>query len=137
MFRRVRNNFIIFIRTAKWKKSVDESVNFNEEGPIPAILVENKVDLLDPEEAENMENLKKFAQDNNFNGCFRSSAKTGQNISESMEYLILEIIKKMEEIASKGTDGYVNDRQSVTLDPDKHNQEADQKRKRSNGGCCG
>ena len=88
MFRRVRNNFIIFIRTAKWKKSVDESVNFNEEGPIPAILVENKVDLLDPEEAENMENLKKFAQDNNFNGCFRSSAKTGQNISESMEYLI-------------------------------------------------
>ena len=125
MFRRVRKNFIIFIRTAKWKKSVDESVNFNE------------VDLLDPEETENMENLKKFAQDNNFNGCFRSSAKTGQNISESMEYLILEIIKKMEEIASKGTDGYVNDRQSVTLDPDKHNQEADQKRKRSNGGCCG
>ena len=84
-----------------------------------------------------MDTLKKYSEENGFNGYFRSSAKTGQNISESMEFLILEIIKKMEEIASKGNDGIVNDRQSLTLDPDKHNEEADQKRKRSNGGCCG
>ena len=84
-----------------------------------------------------MDHLKKYSEEKGFNGCFRSSAKTGQNIAESMEFLILEIIKKMEEIASKGNDVLINDRQSVTLDPDKHNEEADQKRKKSNSGCCG
>ena len=84
-----------------------------------------------------MDNLKQFSAEYGFNGCFRCSAKTGYNIAESMEFLILEIIKKMEEIASKGNEGLVNDRQSVTLDPDKHNEEADQKRKKSNSGCCG
>ena len=132
------NIFIIFIifRTAKWKKSVDDSVAFYDDGRIPAILVENKVDLLGPEDAENIDRLKNFAETNEFNGFFRTSAKTGQNISESMQFLIIEIIKRMEEFALKGNEGLGNDRQSVALDPDKHNKEADKKRK-ANKGCCG
>ena len=110
-------------------------MTFIDNGNIPAILVENKVDLLNTEEAEQMDKLKDFAEENNFNGYFRTSAKTGQNINESMEFLIREIIKRMEEFSSKGNED--NQRQSVTLDPDKHNKEADKKRKNGGGGCCG
>ena len=50
-----------------------------------------------------------------------------------MEFLIKDIIKRLEEINAKGGD--YNNRQSVALDPDKHNKEADAKRKKD-GGCC-
>ena len=52
-----------------------------------------------------------------------------------MEFLIKEIIKRLEEFNSKGGEG-TNNRQSVALDPDKHNKEADAKRKQEKGGCC-
>ena len=107
---------------------------FYDDGHLPAVLVENKVDLLPPEEQDDITTLNEFAQNNGFNGCFRTSAKTGKNISESMEFLIKDIIKRLEEINSKGGD--VNNRQSVALDPDKHNKEADAKRKQEKSGCC-
>ena len=118
----------------KWKKSVDEAVTFYDEQSLPAVLVENKVDLLPPDEQDNITELQEFSDKNGFNGCFRTSAKTGKNISESMEFLIKEIIKRLEDINAKGGEG--NNRQSVALDPDKHNKEADAKRKQEKGGCC-
>ena len=130
------NIFHIYFRAIKWKKSVDEAVSFYDDGKIPCIIVENKVDLMDENELENMDALNQFSDENGFNGCFKTSAKTGQNISESMEFLIIEVIKRLEEISSNENAVAPVDRQSVTLDPDKHNKEADIKRK-NNGGCCG
>ena len=49
-----------------------------------------------------------------------------------MEYLIKEIIKKLEDINSKVIE---NSRQSVSLDPDKHSKDAEGKRK-ERGECC-
>ena len=122
---------------SKWKQSVDNSIAFYDDGKIPAILVDNKWDPLPPDEEGNVENLKRTSEELGFNGCFRTSAKTGKNIAESMVFLIVEIIKRMEDILSKGIE-VVNDRKSVTLDPDKHNKEADKKRKNGGGGgCCG
>jgi 50S ribosomal subunit-associated GTPase HflX len=113
---------------------VDEAVAFYDDGVLPSVLIQNKVDLLPSEEEDNTDELKDFCQQHGFNGGFRTSAKTGKNISESMEFLIKEIIKKLEELSANGND-YKNERQSVTLDPDKHNKEADIKRKKD-GGCC-
>ena len=131
-------NFIknIYYRTLKWKKSVDDGVAFYDDSNIPSVLVQNKVDLLPPDEQDNIDELQKFSDENGFNGCFRTSAKTGKNIAESMEFLIQEIIKRLEEIYSKGRDSSKPDRQSVTLNPDNHNKEADKKRKKESGGCC-
>ena len=50
-----------------------------------------------------------------------------------MEFLIKEIIQKFEEINAKSSD-CSKDRQSVALEPDKHNKSADEKRKEK--GCC-
>ena len=45
--------------------------------------------------------LQKVANNNGFCGCFRVSAKTGYNVNESMEYLIRNIIKRMEDLQNK------------------------------------
>ena len=102
---------------------------------MPCLLVENKVDLLDVQELECPE-LQQFAQNGEFCGCFRTSAKAGTNISESMEYLIKTIIKRMEDMQSKGNEVFTTERKSVALDPEKHNQTAVSKRKKDKDGCC-
>jgi len=111
-------------------------VTFYEEGNLPSLLVLNKVDLLPEEEQDNIEELKTFSEENGFSGYFKVSAKTGKNIDESMAFLIKEIIRKLEEINSKGNADFIRSRGSLNLDPDKHNKEADQKRKKENSGCC-
>ena len=98
-------------------------------------LVENKVDLLDNAEEEDP-GLQEFATSNEFRGCFRTSAKIGLNILESMELLIKTIIKRMEDMASKGNEVFTTERKSVALDPEKHSPKAAAKRKKDSGGCC-
>ena len=111
-------------------------MTFYEEGNLPSLLVLNKVDLLPEEEQDNIEELKAFSEENGFSGYFKVSAKTGKNIDESMTFLIKEIIRKLEEINSKGNADFIKSRGSLNLDPDKHNKEADIKRKNENSGCC-
>ena len=121
--------------TLKWKKSVDEEAVFIDGGKIPCILVENKIDLLpDDEKYSDDSELKSFAEKNSFVGCFRSSAKEGINISESMQFLIQFIIQRMEKIAEKGNDVFNTDRKSVVLDQEKHTPSSDKKKK--DGSCC-
>ncbi len=112
---------------------MDEAATFLDGGKLPCLLVENKVDLLDDSNAVNCGELDDFAKNNGFCGSFRTSAKTGVNISESMEYLIRNIIQRMEAIQSKGNDVFTADRKSVALDPDKHSDVA---RKPKKEGCC-
>ena len=111
-------------------------MTFYEEGNLPSLLVLNKVDLLPEEDQDNIDELKAFSEENGFNGYFKVGAKTGKNIDESMAFLIKEIIRKLEEIKSKGNADFIKSRGSLNLDPDKHNKEADQKRKKENSGCC-
>ena len=53
-----------------------------------------------------------------------------------MEYLIRNIIKRMEDMQQKGNEVFTTDRKSVALDPEKHNQAAEAKRKKNKDGCC-
>ena len=102
-------------------------------GSLPCLLVENKVDLLGNQELEDPK-LQSFAENGNFIACFRTSAKTGTNISESIEYLIKNIIKRMEEMQNKGNEVFNTKRKNVALDPEKHNP-TNTKRKKEQG-CC-
>ena len=52
-----------------------------------------------------------------------------------MEFLIKTIIKRMEDMASKGDEVFSTERKSVALDPEKHNQAATKQRKKDEG-CC-
>ena len=121
--------------TLKWKKSVDEEATFIDGDKLPCVLVENKIDLLpDDEKMKDDPELNNFANKNGFIGCFRSSAKEGINISETMEFLIRGIIQRMEKLAEKGNDVFKTDRASVVLDQEKHTQSSVKKKK--DGTCC-
>ena len=78
----------------KWKATIDEVALFLDGGKLPYILIENKVDLIDFEDDPS---LQEFANNNEFCGAFRTSSKTGFNVCESMEYLIRNIIRRMED----------------------------------------
>ena len=96
-------------------------------------MAEKKADLLDEVKADESA-LKEFAETNEFCGAFRTSAKTGLNISESMEYLIKVIIKRMEDIQNKGSEVFSTDRKNVALDPEKHTPVTS--KRKSDKGCC-
>lgn len=120
--------------TLVWKSSVDEAAVFIDGGKLPCVLVENKCDLLPEDSSEN--GLKEFAEKNEFIGSFRASAKVGTNINESMDFLIRNIIKRLEDMSAKGnTEAFSTQRKNVQLDPEKHPtvQKGGRNRK---GNCC-
>ena len=99
---------------------------------VPCVLVENKADLLDKSKVNDLVDLKGFANAHNFVASFRTSAKTGYNINESMSYLIEHILQRMSTISAKD---FSPDRNSCTLDPSKH-EKSDIIREQQKGGCC-
>ena len=91
-----------FENTIKWKKSIDENTTFVDETPLPITLVQNKIDLAEPENLEkDEEELKKFVDDNGFLTFSRTSCKNRQNINETMDYLLSNIIDRLEEYHKK------------------------------------
>ena len=110
---------------------MDEIELFMDKKNLPSILLENKADLLPPNEVNNVDSLKSFAKSNNFTESFRTSAKTGLNVNESMDFLIKNIIKRLSKI-----NGEINpDANSISLDPEK-NAINENLRQRPKSGCC-
>ena len=78
-----------------WKNSLN---NMLDEQEIPKILLENKCDLVGEDKYnEGFEELKKFANDNNINECYRTSALNGYNVEKAITFLINEIVKNFDE----------------------------------------
>ena len=120
--------------TLRWKGSVDEVATFLDGGKLPCLLVENKADLIDDANAENCPELESFGTNNGFCGSFRTSAKTGLNINEAMNYLIKNIIQRMEAMQSKEGEVFKTERNVVALDPEKHSEVATKRKQKD--GCC-
>jgi small GTP-binding protein len=117
--------------TVNWKTSLDESELFGDGKKLPNILVQNKADLISENELQDMTKLEEFSKKNEFDACFKASAKTGLNINESMDALIDIIIKRLKTISDK--DVNLN-RKSVSIDPEKHSNQDKYRSKQT--GCC-
>ena len=101
---------------------------------LPCLFIENKRDLVKKKKKEDAEILIEFAKTNGFIGCFRTSAKTGKKVSESMEFLIKNIINRMEQ-AMMGDEGQKREvRKSLQLDPKNHTKAENARRRKK--GCC-
>ena len=59
--------------------------------------------MLKGDNSEIDDKLEEFGVISGFCGTFRTSAKTGLNINESIEYLILNIIRRMQAVNNKNT----------------------------------
>ena len=121
-------------KSVKWKNTVDETARFLDGTNIPSILIRNKIDLLENEENnDDEEQMKEFCEKNKFLRCFKTSAKTGTNIDEAMNFLISVIIDKMEALIQSGSNPFEKDRKSMVLQSAKHSEN----NKENNGmGCC-
>ena len=119
----------------KWKNTVDETTKFLDDTNIPAILIRNKVDLLENNNNNNDDEdmIKDFCDKNKFLRCFKTSAKTGTNIEEAMNFLISNIIDKMEKITSSGTNPFQKQRGSLVLQKNNHKEN---NKENNNLGCC-
>ena len=97
------------------------------------ILIENKCDLVENiEESEGQ--FKEFYSKNKFMNGFRTSAKTGLNIVESMDCLIKHIIEKLEKIYSSNNVNnrpVLGERKNIILDKKNNNDKQKEKAK-----CC-
>ena len=102
---------------------------------MPFILVQNKVDLIgNKEDFEIIENETKIICENNyFEKYFMASVKQNINVDESMDYLIENIIDRMEKHASDGNIVFKEQmlRNSIVITNEKHKERRKKKKK-----CC-
>ena len=100
---------------------------------LPCLFIENKRDLV-KKKKEDTEKLEEFARNNGFIGAFRTSAKTGKKVSESMEFLIKTIINRMDQMMTGLGKQNRIERKSLQLDPKNHVR-AENARRRKKGFC--
>ena len=120
--------------TLKWKESVDESARFIDGEIIPSVLVQNKIDLVDEESLKDEEEIKKFAEDNKYIGYFRTSVKMGIGVDECMEFLITNILERIEKCSKEGKNPLEKDRQNLVLEHKKIIEQNNSNKKMA--GCC-
>nr|ACO10718.1 Ras-related protein Rab-32 [Caligus rogercresseyi] len=83
-----------FRAVVKWKKELDLKCSLPEGQNIPAILIANKNDLEPCAGLPNEEEMSQFLKENGFIPIwFRTSAKTGENIEESIDLMLKLILK--------------------------------------------
>ncbi|RUS79917.1 hypothetical protein EGW08_012305 [Elysia chlorotica] len=74
----------------QWLEDVNSKVMLANEDPVPVMLLANKCDIDDiTVEVEKMNN---FCKDKNFIGWYQTSAKTGMNIEECMQFLVEHVL---------------------------------------------
>ena len=101
--------------TTKWKKSIDENAKFIDGEKLPCVLIETKIDLVDLNEDDNEENTKAFAKQNGYINYFRTSAKNGIGVQESMDYLIRKNIDRLEDYSVRTNVPIDKDRGSIVI----------------------
>lgn len=109
--------------TLKWKKSIDETSKFIDGDFLPSILIQNKIDLVNDDELANEDDIRGFCEQNNFKNIFRTSAKTGMGINESMDFLISAIIVRLEEHSKNTNTPLEKDRKSIVVQQQKKEKE--------------
>ena len=94
-----------------WKEQVDSHLESDGEN-IPMVLAVNKYDLVEQQELDGKQidetmtqnYLDDFATGNGFVGAFRTSAKSGSNVTNAFSLLVREILKQKADQDAKGDD---------------------------------
>ena len=92
--------------TILWKKLLND---LPKEFNYSVILFQNKIDLVEQNKLnETQFEIKKFAEDNNFDSFFRISVKTNVGIDNAMKEIINEIDIKILNLNNKGNKEHLN-----------------------------
>ena len=96
----------------KWKRDVDDKVCLRNGDNIPCLLLANKWDLIEdnPNSREVTDDeVDQFCNENNFLGWFITSAKTGLNVKQAFDSMIVKVIKNKRLCKEQG--GFGNEEQ--------------------------
>ena len=119
----------------EWKNCVTEAVKFIDGGTLPFILVQNKIDLIENREdfVKIEEETKNTSEDNYFEKYFMTSVKQNVNVEEAMNFLIDNIINRLEEYAKSGNIIFNEQKQrdTIVIKYEKNSVRGKKKRK-----CC-
>lgn len=116
--------------TAKWKFELDSKVFYPNDDPIPVVLFANKWDLIEAGERPQIISsniLDIYCRKQSFAGWFPTSAKTGLNISEGIDFLVSMIIKNKHKQTSLALSSPRQGSVNLTNEPVSER----------GGGCCG
>ena len=116
----------------KWKQSLGDFIDIAN---IPGIIMENKCDLLGEEKdyEKDIDALKLFSEENDFSGAFRTSALNGYNIENGMNFLIDEMIRKIDINEKNNINNAINN--DKTKNEDVNSKKLTNKKEKSNK-CC-
>ena len=81
----------------KWKEIVEQNCDYYDNRPIPIVLAQNKLDLLDNQDKKEftrLEYAENFAKNNGLFRVIQTSAKNNQNLTNVFESLTEEILKR-------------------------------------------
>ena len=120
--------------TLNWKKVVSDESKFVDGEKLPFILIQNKIDLInDKNELEEIENeTKNISENNEFAKYYMASVKENINVDESMQFLIANIIERLENYASVGNEVFEDQKQRETLQLDRNSSVRSRKKEK----CC-
>ena len=118
----------------EWKETLDKNQTFPDGSLIPNILIQNKVDLIKKENNNdnNDEMIEEFAKKNKFDAWFKTPAKTGENVNESMDKMLELIINKLNYF---NTNYFIEHKNTLSLKTDQ-GSEIDKIRKNTQNNCC-
>ena len=103
--------------TLKWKDLVSNEAKFIDGNKLPFILIQNKIDLIEnKEDFDKVENeTKSIYENNSFEKYFMTSVKQSINVEEAMNYLIGNIIDRLEKYAERGNIVFNEQKQRETV----------------------
>ena len=106
-----------FQDTLDWKNVMNKESIFIDGEKLPFVLVQNKIDLIeekkDLDEIENK--TKDLAEQNEFIKYFLTSVKENVNVEETMNYLIGNIIDRLEEYSKNGGNVFSDQRRNSNI----------------------
>ena len=106
-----------FNDTLDWKNVMNNESVFIDGKKLPFVLVQNKVDLIEEKEKldEIEEKTKELSENNEFVKCFLTSVKENINIQETMNFLIENIVERLEIYAQNGGEVFFDQRRKSTI----------------------
>lgn len=121
--------------TLRWKDAVYNESEFLDGEKLPFLLIQNKIDLINNENLEEIkEESKNIVEENNFIGYFLTSAKNNIGIDEAMNFIIENIIQRLEKYSTEGNQVFEDSQRHDTIQLDDFETESSKKNKKTQ--CC-
>ena len=100
-----------------WKNVMNEESVFVDGEKIPFVLIQNKIDLIEEKsELEEIENKTKIAaESNDFIRYFMSSVKENVNIDQVMDYIIGNIVDRLEVYTKNGGEFFLDEKRKKSF----------------------